>query len=213
MRNKNSIIEQLKPRFQSVVPHISIANAQNYRKARAGEVRDPGMAAMKITSALSGAVMSAFKMRKNNQRVNTNAPEFWLNTGRDLQQRLQTTSKGKTIELVCDTCSALAIHHLSELKNIGHAELFADTGIHHHFVVVNRDLNSNIQDSKTWGNDAFVIDIWQALFSGHEVTKRGMWDKAHHYKHGIYRHRWEHVYSRGQQGQNHKLKSDVLFQF
>ncbi|PVZ70607.1 hypothetical protein [Pelagibaculum spongiae] len=211
MKSKNKVISVLKPRLEPLLPNIAIANAANYRKRRPGDTAPAVATNLKINAALSGAVMSAFKMRKKNQKVDTKAPEYWLNTGRDLSVRIKAASKSRPIDLVCDTCSALVLFYLKEyLSGSGHAELFAETKIHHHYVVVNRKLDSHIQDYRTWGSDAFVVDIWQALFSGHEVTKRGGWDTAHHYKHGIYRNPREHAYSTDIVGQRYKLQSDVL---
>ncbi len=211
MKNKSKIISVLKPRLEPLLPKISIANAANYRKRRPGDASPQVATNLKINAALSGAVMSAFKMRKQNKKVDTHKPEYWLTTGEDLSNRIVATSKNSPIDLVCDTCSALVLYYLKKnFSGAGHAELVAETKIHHHYVVVNRKIGSNIQDYKTWGSEAFVIDIWQALFSGNEVTKRGGWDTAHHYKHGIYRNPHEHVYSRDTSGQRYKLQSDVF---
>lgn len=52
-------------------------------------------------------------------------------------------------------------------------EYFAlNEGFNHAFTVVNRDLNSNPQDPKTWGENAIIIDSWWNLHSN--TTSQGV---------------------------------------
>ena len=198
--SKSTKISTLKPFLKQSVDNIIVSNAAAY----GGQDH----AQSSISAALASAVMLKAQQFKQGNLRNGVSAQDWLQMGRDLYTKVSAPN-AKPVNAVCDTCSALVIYIINSIINFnGRFELFAETTIHHHYVVVDRDPNSDPADYSTWGDNAFVIDIWQAKFSGRETTNRGLFSwTAHHYKHGIYRNPEEHVYTRNRRG-NYRYKAE-----
>ncbi len=186
--SKSAKIDLAKPVLEQVIKPIIAANAGAY-----GGKTNPNAS---ITAALGQAV--AAKAAKRNAGGGLQAgvsADDWIDMGRQLFHDLKGRQP-ESVNAVCDTCSGLVLYILRDRLPAFHGtvELVADQKIHHHFVVVDRA--GNLSDHTQWGGDCFVIDLWQAKFAGNEVTPRGCFEVAHHYKHGIYRNPSEHPYAR-----------------
>ena len=186
--SKDAKISSLKPHFQKAVDKIIVSNAAAY----GGQDHQQSS----ISAALASAVMLKSKQFQEGKLKNGVSAQDWLSMGEDLYRKINDPAI-REINAVCDTCSALAIYIINGIINFkGRFELFAETTIHHHYVVIDRKQNSDPSDYTTWGSDAFVVDLWQAKFAGSEETNRGTFSgTAHHWKHGIYRNPEEHVYT------------------
>src|SRR5262249_7362826 len=144
--------------LKQVLKKLVIANAGAYGGQSSTIARPP--------PAPAPAAISKAKTNKGG----TVTKQDWITMGRDLYKDV-LTAKDDSINAVCDTCSALVLYIINDIINFrGRFELFAETSIHHHYVVVDRADGSDASDYTTWGGNAFVIDLWQAKFAGREQT-------------------------------------------
>ena len=189
--SKNQKIKRVKPYLAQILPSLKISNSAAY----GNDTGEP----TSITAALGAAAVAKAKRWQQDKtkgiRNGVNSKD-WIEMG----DQLWHSASGRAanpVDAVCDTCSGLVLYILSNrIPNFqARVELVADKSTHHHFIVVDRALKSNIKNCRTWGKDCFVIDLWQAKFAGNETTRRGLGRVAHHYLHGIYRNPQEHIYS------------------
>jgi len=201
--SKDNKISSLKPFLKDAMKKLTMGNAQVYGGQSA-------RGASPLAGLGSAILMKADQMAKGKMK-NGVTNQDWIEMGRKLADSINSHKKGNNkINAVCDTCAGLAIYKLDNLITFkGKVELFAETTIHHHYVVVDRAPGSDKNDYTTWGENAFVIDIWQASSFG-GTTKRKWNDTAHHYKHGIYRNPEEHVYTLNKNGK-YKYKVDATW--
>lgn len=181
--SKDVKINTLKSILSQIMDKIIIANDAEYG----------GKQAANASKLAAIGQIAAAKSRASGS--NPLCKEDWLEMGRELYEK-RNSAKKNSINAVCDTLAAYALYVINGVINFnGRFELFNNPApTNHHFVVVDRDEQSDQNDSSTWGDGCFVVDLWHAKRDQTE-TSRGRFSSAHHWKHGIFRNPSEHCYS------------------
>ena len=129
--------------------------------------------AMRITVQNSLKMMSegvqSFDLQKIHNEVMKDRikkdiyPEFvpgnFSSTMSDKSLELRETGVERNGEAVCNSFAAAVASKLSGQKSV-RVEIVGSNATGHNYVVVGRNLESNLRDYKTWGENSVIIDAW-----------------------------------------------------
>ncbi len=198
--SKNSKISALKPHFRRIMPKLVIANDAQYGGPQADNASPTAAIAM-------AAISKANRMKQNRavdqdgmpvqQHYGVHGRQDWLTMGQTLHQKVPR-ARDNSLNAVCDTLAGYALYVINQIINFrGTFELFMNPRpTDHHFVVVDRKQNSDVNDCHTWGKNCFVIDLWHAKRDQTAILRGCIWTSWDNiYAHGIFKYPQEHLYS------------------